>query len=106
MPPAGATDDEDINILELENTSKASRWRMHYTHRSQARASLDEIVDPPTASPVVEEVLPSTQDDPTAQAAVPSLVSRGVGSRFHITARLSVRDLSLWLSPGKYAYDR
>ncbi|KAI0771408.1 hypothetical protein BC629DRAFT_767730 [Irpex lacteus] len=32
---------------------------MHYTHRSKARASLDEIVQTPAEPPVVKEVQPA-----------------------------------------------
>ncbi|KAI0696018.1 hypothetical protein BC835DRAFT_915960 [Cytidiella melzeri] len=94
-------EDVDVDILGQERASKTSQWRMHYTHRSKARSSLDEVVKLPAAHPAVEEVSPDIQDVAEAQAALLSFVTSGTGSRFHIMARLSIKDLSLWIPPSR-----
>lgn len=94
-------EDVEVDVLGSKATTKSSSWRMHYTHRSKARASLDEIVQTPVKPPDVEEVLPAAPSIKEPLAPNPSIpMFYGPGSRFHITARVSIQDLSLWIPTG------
>ena len=68
--------------------SPRSTWRMSYAHRSEIKSSGDitQELDPPQRSPfTVLQPLPGATNS---------------GTRFHILARVTVADRSLWLTPG------
>ncbi len=94
--------DENLDILSLVETAHPKRsWRMPYTHRNKARASLDEVVDLPETSNEPQDKASSQiayAEPPTSSAAG----MHGLGSRYHILARVSVHDLSLWMPTSKY----
>jgi hypothetical protein len=93
-------EDANVDVVKYETTTNRNRWRMHYTHRNNARASLDEVTEFTTELVGVNEIQPDVFDSADQE---PVLVSH-VSSRFHITARLSIRDLSLWIPPGKLSF--
>lgn len=94
--------DEDllVDIFASEgSTQNKLHWRMPYPHRNKARAALDVVVEPSalTAEPSVG------QPPPPNFEVVP--LPRAPVSRFHIMARVSIQDLSMWIPPGKlYAF--
>ncbi|KAI0087889.1 hypothetical protein BDY19DRAFT_229466 [Irpex rosettiformis] len=90
-----------VDVLNIGAAVNTSPWRMHYTHRSKARASLDEVVEPPEVPPTAEEILPKTGDAAAVALSMCTSVSDQLGSRFHITGRVSIRDLSLWVPPAR-----
>ena len=96
-------EEADVEVLNTEAIANSSSWRMHYTHRNTARASLDEVVEPPETA-IIEDVPRSPKS--LAAVKLPPLpsISGGVGSRFHITARVSTQDLSLWIPPSTLYY--
>ena len=64
------------------------QWRMPLTHRSRARPALDLMI--PVDTPLPQStfhVAPVTQ-----------------GTRFHIVARVTISDRSLWIPISKYCY--
>ena len=61
------------------------KWRMPLTHRSRARPALDLMIPVETPLPPTPHVVPVTQ-----------------GTRFHIVARITISDRSLWIPIGKY----
>ena len=91
---------DDVGNTISDNVSpmhvRGPRWRMPYTHRSKARASLDialhseiaEHSEAPDRAHPPPSIPPSLSFDPSASAA---------GSRFHIIARVAVTDRSFWL---------
>lgn len=89
-------------VIDISSASKPGPtravWRMSYTHRNKARVALDEVVEPPppVATPPLE--CPSATEE--IQSSIgPSL---GSGSRFRIAARVSIQDISRWITPGKW----
>jgi hypothetical protein len=62
------------------------RWRMSLTHRSRARPALDLMIPVDTPLPQsTPHVAPVTQ-----------------GTRFHVVARVTISDRSLWIPIGEY----
>ncbi|KAI0043959.1 hypothetical protein FA95DRAFT_1562778 [Auriscalpium vulgare] len=70
------------------------RWRMPYTHRSVARAALDVAGGADPDPERKEQTVPLRSAGGTL--VIPSLLD-AAGSRFHIRARVSISDRSLWL---------
>ena len=66
-------------------------WRMSYAHRSEIKSSGDitQELDPPKRSPSTGIAVLQPLPDATNS-----------GTRFHILARVTVADRSLWLTPG------
>ncbi|KAI0339014.1 hypothetical protein BDW22DRAFT_1336945, partial [Trametopsis cervina] len=91
-------DDAVVDVIAVDGTSSRSPWKMHYTHRSKARASLDEIVEPPSEPPAVEAVNPSSEIE-TPGVSQPVVLPPGLGSRFHIVGRVNMQDFSVWIPP-------
>jgi hypothetical protein len=85
--------DQDQEV-DIDSTASEPRtlWRMPFSHRSFARAGLDETFD--QLSLEFEAPLPKndhvSQNDSIQQNS----------SRFHISARILVTDRSRWLPPG------
>lgn len=71
---------------------KSIRWRMAYTHRNKARAELDEIVEP---APLAAELPAGSQQ----LSSTPTIHGPGQFSRFHVMARISIKDLCRWTPP-------
>ncbi|EKM51788.1 uncharacterized protein PHACADRAFT_31601 [Phanerochaete carnosa HHB-10118-sp] len=89
-------EDRPVDIFGDEgSTQKKTRWRMPYPHRNKARAALDEAVEPPALS--ADQM--SERSAPASETAVPNMP--GPVSRFHMMARVSVRDMSFWTPPSK-----
>lgn len=87
-------EDQPVDIFGGAGTAqKKAHWRMPYPHRNRARAALDEVVEPPALSAAP----PAAAPPPEGQRAAPHL--RGPVSRFHMMARVSVQDRSLWIPP-------
>jgi hypothetical protein len=64
------------------------QWRMPLTHRSRARPALDLMIPVDTPLPkLTSHVAPVTQ-----------------GTRFHIVARVTISDRSLWIPIGEYCH--
>ena len=62
------------------------RWRMPLTHRSRARPALDLMIPVDTPLPqITPHVVPVTH-----------------GTRFHVVARVTISDRSLWIPIGEY----
>ena len=62
------------------------RWRMPLTHRSRARPALDLMI--PFDTPLPE--------------STPHVTPVTSGTRFHIVARITISDRSLWIPIGEY----
>lgn len=101
------TNSEDIEMgndsgsksgVHLQPKSKRP-WRMPFTHRNIARPELDLVMNNDTdaaRAPVIE-----TTASIAPSAVVPgSTTKSGIGSRFHITARIVVADRSFWIPKG------
>lgn len=93
-------EDENVDVFGYDDASQGLAWKMHYTHRSKARASLDEAIAPSTSLPPLEDVSPRDSTATGIHASHATAIQPSLGSRFHIIARVSVQDLSLWISPG------
>jgi len=79
-----------------------TRWRMPYIHRSRARPALDFAVALPEGDDSISIESEDVQTEvPIPRVIVPQQRAGTTGSRFHIIARLSIVDRTLWLSPGK-----
>ncbi|GJE88777.1 hypothetical protein PsYK624_048630 [Phanerochaete sordida] len=89
-------ENQPVDIFgDAGSTHKKTHWRMPYPHRNKARAALDVVIEPPALS---------TEPPPEGAARVAEPVMpdlQGPVSRFHMMARVSVRDLSFWMPPGK-----
>ena len=88
-------EDQDIDIFAAGASEIKPAWRKSYAPRNKSRAALDEAVEPPEASG-------SERAQEAVAAAGPSVnIGHTRGSRFHVLARVSVKDISLWVPPGK-----
>ena len=92
--------EEAVDIFdEAQNRpGRAGAWRARYAGRSEVQA--------PTIAQREDEPVPASQDSTQSQTDelpdAPHAIPQGVGSRFHILARVAVEDLSLWIPPGQY----
>lgn len=93
-------EDQEVDVSERTNHAPKSNWRMHYTHRSKARAALDEVVEPAEPHTAADEIKPPSIAD--TEAPQWSISHQAQGSRFHIVSRVSIQDLSLWIPPSAY----
>lgn len=92
-------EDHPVDIFgDAGSAHQKTHWRMPYLHRNKARAALNEIVAPPTLS--ADKA--SERSAPANETVAPFIP--GPMSRFHMTARVSVRDLSFWIPPSE-SYD-
>ncbi|KZP05008.1 hypothetical protein FIBSPDRAFT_967656 [Athelia psychrophila] len=85
-------DDDEIVDIDDVPTPKNSSWRMSFPHRNKARPGLDMIAET------------SISDAPTLieNIASPATASQGgVGTRFHVVARVTVSDRSVWIPPDR-----
>ncbi|KAI0310697.1 hypothetical protein OF83DRAFT_1178296 [Amylostereum chailletii] len=97
-------EDDEVDILEgirpTEEDTKSS-WHVTLTHRSLARPALDAVDH-------MQRMINQSEDlDEPVPASLPkSLIVQaqlppdGEGSRFHITAHMSISDRSLWIPTG------
>ncbi|KIP06229.1 hypothetical protein PHLGIDRAFT_468557 [Phlebiopsis gigantea 11061_1 CR5-6] len=84
-------ENKPVDIFGDEGGSKGSHWRMSYTHRNKARAALDVVVEPSAAAS-------GSAVEPTPQlSTIAASLLHGTVSRFHMMARINIRDLSMWL---------
>jgi len=75
-----------VDIDDGGQTVVGRRWRKPFIHRSRARPTLDVAISAETPIPQhISSVTPVTQ-----------------GTRFHIVARVTVSDRSLWIPVGGY----
>ncbi|KDQ50500.1 hypothetical protein JAAARDRAFT_51235 [Jaapia argillacea MUCL 33604] len=98
-------DDGDFNIVA---TDRKPAWRMSYGQRNVARPELDVVAEAP--KPLVSrelstELHPTPRNSPLNQSTgtappQPSIINTAT-SRFHIVARVSIKDQSLWLPSGR-----
>ena len=88
----GITSHDENTPVDVGSGGKAlvrQRWHKPFIHRSRARPSLDGAI--PAETPVLQctpNVTPVTQ-----------------GTRFHIVARVTISDRSLWIPVGGYHRD-
>jgi hypothetical protein len=75
-----------VNIDGGQDVIVRRRWQKPLNHRSRARPALDVAVP-------VEGLLPQL---------APNVTPVAQGTRFHITARVTVSDRSLWIPVGGY----
>lgn len=75
-----------VNIDGGQDVAVWRRWQKPLNHRSRARPALDVVVP-------VEGLLPQL---------APNVTPVAQGTRFHITARVTVSDRSLWIPVGGY----
>lgn len=86
-------DDDDIVDIDYIVTPKASSWRMSLPHRNKARPELDVIAESTQVCDL------TTQTDSTPPITIAT--QNNSGTRFHIIARVTVSDRSVWIPPGK-----
>jgi hypothetical protein len=72
---------------------RKARWRMPYSHRNTARAALDEVVEPPASA--------DERAGARRESGADMPLWNGPVSRFHVMARVSVKDVSMWIPPGE-----
>ena len=90
-------EEQNVDIFSDGAASQSKKhWRMVYSHRNKARSALDAVVE---VSPLAED---SVLEQPPPPSAETASLPQGPVSRFHIIPRVSIRDLSMWLSPSKF----
>ena len=84
------THDENIpvNIGGREEALVRRRWHKPFIHRSRARPSLDIAIATPAETP--------------ASQCTPNIAPVTQGTRFHVVARVTISDRSLWIPAGEY----
>ncbi|THH16539.1 hypothetical protein EW146_g4119 [Bondarzewia mesenterica] len=85
-------------VGDIRSTAKP-RWRMPYTHRSKARAALDAV--PPEAGESDETSRVASSLESAVPRPLLETAKASAGSRFHVIARVTVSDHSLWLPPNR-----
>ena len=79
-----------VDIVSRDQVDLRRRWNKSFIHRSRARPALDVEISAETPIP---QYIPNV--NPVAQ-----------GTRFHITARVTISDRSLWIPDSEYRYGR
>jgi len=84
------THDENtpVDIDGGEEASVRRRWHKSFIHRSRARPSLDIAISTPAETPVPQ--------------CTPNIAPVTQGTRFHVVARVTISDRSLWIPVGEY----
>ncbi|CAL1712654.1 unnamed protein product [Somion occarium] len=105
--------DENVDIfsgVDLQPKSqvfKKPNWRMRYAHRSEAQSALMESITSSSTPAPADGELSMLEGEETELAAsketssTPNPFMRGVGTRFHISARVTIQDRSKWIPPEK-----
>ncbi|KAI0027781.1 hypothetical protein K488DRAFT_15597, partial [Vararia minispora EC-137] len=87
-------EDEPVDIIGAVEASPQRAWRKHFMHRSVARPTLDAVDIDAHAPAHARSETPTSLPESGARTPID-----GGGTRFHITARITVSDRSLWLPP-------
>lgn len=88
------THDENTPV-DIDGGSEASvrrRWHKSFIHRSRARPSLDIAIATPAETPVPQ--------------CTPNIAPVTQGTRFHVVARVTISDRSLWIPVGEYRHGK